>query len=110
VLSESLPQLLANNDNIRDLHNAMQSSDSEAAKRANFQRLFEAVIFLWVSGEINPPNVETWQEFCARVNRGLSEFLTKSRKGESSPSSPREARLAWPCSAPCIFRRQTRYK
>lgn len=82
VLSESLPQLLANNDNIRDLHNAMQSSDSEVAKRANFQRLFEAVIFLWVSGEINPPNVEPWQDFCVRVNRGLSEFLAKARKRE----------------------------
>lgn len=82
VLSESLPQLLANNDKIRNLHNAMQNSSSDAAKRADFQRLFEAVIFLWVSGEINPPNVETWQEFCARVNRGLSEFLAKSRKGE----------------------------
>jgi broad specificity phosphatase PhoE len=82
VLSGSLPQLLANNDKIRELHNAMQSSSDEASKRADFQRLFEAVIFLWVSGEINPPNVETWQEFCTRVNRGLSEFLAKSRKGE----------------------------
>ncbi len=82
VLSGSLPQLLANNDKIRNLHNAMQNSSSDAAKRADFQRLFEAVIFLWVSGEINPPNVETWQEFCARVNHGLSAFLAKSRKGE----------------------------
>ncbi len=82
VLSLSLPQLLANNDKIRDLHNAMQSSMGDAAKRANFQRLFEAVISLWVCGEIKPPNVESWQEFCARVNRGLSEFTAKSRKGE----------------------------
>lgn len=83
VLSASLPQLLANNDIIRNLHNALQSSRSDAAKHAHFQRLFETVILLWVRGEINPPNVETWREFSARVNRGLSEFLAKSRKGET---------------------------
>jgi broad specificity phosphatase PhoE len=82
VLSQSLPRLLANNDKIRELHNAMQSSSGDATKLANFQRLFEVVISMWVNGEIAPPNVESWQEFCARVNRGLSEFLAKSRKGE----------------------------
>lgn len=82
VLSQSLPQLLAKNDKIRELHNAMQNSATEATKRTNFQRLFEAVISLWVSGETTAPNVESWQEFCARVNRGLSAFLAKSLKGE----------------------------
>ena len=82
VLSESLPQLLANDARIRELYEAMQSSIDEATKRANFQRLFEAVISMWVSGEITPRHVEPWQEFCARVNRGLTEFLAQSRKGE----------------------------
>jgi broad specificity phosphatase PhoE len=84
VLSQCLPPLLGNNARIRELHNAVQSSGSEAAKRANFQRLFEAVISLWVGGEIALPNLESWQEFCARVNCGLSAFLAKSRKGEEA--------------------------
>ncbi len=82
VLSGSLPQLLANDAKIRELHEAMQSSRDEATKRMNFQRLFEAVISMWVGGEIAPRHVESWQEFCARVNRGLTEFLAQSRKGE----------------------------
>jgi broad specificity phosphatase PhoE len=81
VLSQSLPELLANNDRIRELHNTLQNSRAEA-KRAAFQRLFQAVISLWVSGEIVPRGVEPWQDFCARVNRGLSKFLEKARKGE----------------------------
>jgi len=44
--------------------------------------LFEAVIAMWVSGEIAPATRESWQDFCARVNRGLSAFLVKSGKGE----------------------------
>ena len=84
VLSQSLPQLLANNARVRELHEAMQCSSNDAAKRANFQRLFEAVISMWVNGEIAPPNAESWPEFCERVNRGLSAFLAKSQKGETA--------------------------
>jgi broad specificity phosphatase PhoE len=84
VLSQCLPPLLANNERIRELHNAIQGSRDDEAKHANFQRLFEAVISMWVSGEVVIPNVESWQEFCARVNCGLSAFLAKSRKGKKA--------------------------
>ena len=82
VLSESLPQLLAGNSRIRELHRALESAGDDVTKRANFQRLFEVVISMWVSGDITPPTAESWWHFCARVNRGLSAFLVKSRKGE----------------------------
>lgn len=83
VLSQSLPQLLAHNAKILELHDAMQNSGNETKKRANFQRLFEAVISMWVHGELAPENVETWQEFCARVNRGLTKFLSSGMRGEA---------------------------
>ena len=83
VLSESLPELLANNPKIRELHSALQCASDDVAKRASFQRLFEAVISMWVSGGIRPPTAESWRDFCARVNRALSAFLVKSCKGES---------------------------
>ena len=82
VLSQSLPQLLARNAKVHELHDAMQSSGTENEKRANFQRLFEAVISMWVDGEIAPQGVETWREFCARVHCGLAAFLGNGRKGE----------------------------
>ena len=84
VLSESLPQLRANNARIRELHYALQWSSDDATKRANFQRLFEAVISMWVNREVTPPNVESWPEFSTRVNRGISAFLAKSRKGQTA--------------------------
>lgn len=84
VLSQSLPELLAKNDRIRELHSALQNFEEEASKRANFQRLFQAVISMWVNREIAPPGVESWQDFCDRVNRGLSTFLGKAKKGEVS--------------------------
>jgi broad specificity phosphatase PhoE len=82
VLSQSLPQLLKHDARIRGLHDALQNSSTDTEKRANFQRLFEAVISMWAHGEIAPKNVETWQEFCARVDRGLTAALANGRKGE----------------------------
>ena len=82
VLSQSLPKLVANNGRIRELQGALHNSAEEASKRANFQRLFQAVVSLWVNGEIAPPGVEPWQDFCTRVNRGLSKFLGEARRGE----------------------------
>lgn len=82
VLAESLPQLCVHNKKVRDLHDAMQNSRNDIERRANFQRLFEAVISLWVEREIAVQNAESWEEFCARVNRGLAGLLATSNKGE----------------------------
>ena len=81
ILGGSLPQLLPRDNKIRDLHAALQRALDENEKRAAFQRLFEAILLLWVHEEITLPRVETWQEFCARVNGGLTSLLSGSRKG-----------------------------
>jgi broad specificity phosphatase PhoE len=82
VLQRSLPGLLESEPNIRDLHAAFQSSVGIAKKRAAFQKLFEAVIGQWVRGAIRVPGVETWLEFCSRVNSGLVKFLSAGGRGE----------------------------
>jgi len=82
VLERSLPGLLETDQTIRDLHAAFQSSSASAEKRPSFQKLFEAVIGKWVSAEICPPGVETWLEFCSRVNSGLKKFLRAGKSGE----------------------------
>ena len=82
VLESSLPRLLRENRHIQNLHAAFQSAADSVRRRATFQKLFEAVIGKWVQGEIVPAGGETWLEFCARVNSGLSEFLSAGRRGE----------------------------
>lgn len=82
VLAQCLPELLERDRKIREWHDAMQSSSNEAEKRANFQRVFETVISMWVNGNVSPQNVESWQEFCDRVNRGLQTFLASSGRGQ----------------------------
>jgi broad specificity phosphatase PhoE len=82
VLRRSLPALLESDQGIRDLHAAFQSATSNAAQRATFQKLFAAIIGNWVRGVVRLEGVETWPEFCARVNSGLVKFLASEKHGE----------------------------
>jgi broad specificity phosphatase PhoE len=82
VLAQSLPRLLEDSVRIRELHSACRTSASPGEQRGSFQKLFEAVIAEWVRGAIALPGVETWPEFCSRVNLGLSKFLARDSHGE----------------------------
>ncbi|HKV04846.1 MAG TPA: histidine phosphatase family protein [Candidatus Acidoferrales bacterium] len=82
VLKKSLPRLLESDYKIRELHGAFVASKDAGEQRRSFQKMFEAVIGQWVGGEISVPGVEPWQEFCARVNRGLSRIMSGAKRGE----------------------------
>jgi broad specificity phosphatase PhoE len=82
VLRKSIPELTRTDPRIGDLHAAFQRAVTSEEKRKTFQRMFETIVGRWVDGEIPLRDVESWPEFCARVNRGLSEFTSSSRRGE----------------------------
>jgi broad specificity phosphatase PhoE len=82
VLRGTLPALLEKDQKIRDLHAAFQAAADNTAQRITFQNLFSAVIGDWVRGAIHAEGVETWLEFCARVNSGLDKFLASKKRGE----------------------------
>ncbi len=75
VLRECLPQLLQVNAEIKELHCAYKDSSESGERRKTFQKLFEAVIAKWVGGEIVAPGIESWHEFCLRVERGLAQVV-----------------------------------
>jgi len=83
VLAQCLPQLCATDRRFREMNDVLQAT-SGAEKHANFQRLFQSVISLWVDEQILAPGVESWRDFSNRVQRGLSDFLAQSSKGEHS--------------------------
>jgi broad specificity phosphatase PhoE len=82
VLERSLPGLLETDQTIRGLHAAFQSSSGSTTRRSTFQKLFEAIINKWVRQDICPPGVETWTEFCSRVNSGLTKSFSAGSRGE----------------------------
>jgi broad specificity phosphatase PhoE len=80
VLEHGLPLLLESNSEVRGLHQAFQNS-SGTARLVNFEKMFEMLITKWVDGEIVLPMVESWPEFCARVDRGLSQCMSANGRG-----------------------------
>jgi len=74
ALRECLPQLLQVDAGINQLHRAYEDSES-GERRKTFQKLFEAVIAMWVAGETAAAGVEPWHEFCSRVERGLAQVV-----------------------------------
>lgn len=82
VLKLSLPRLIESSARIRGLHAAFESSNGSRERVKTFQKMFEAVIGMWVDGNINTDGVESWAEFSDRVNQGLTRFLSKGRHGE----------------------------
>jgi broad specificity phosphatase PhoE len=81
VLEQALPRLRENSSHVRALHRAFQESGSSGEKLKSFQRMYEAVISMWVSGELPAMDVESWAEFCARVRRGISQVSTAAGPG-----------------------------
>ena len=82
VLQRSLPHLFGSSDKIRELHRAFEKSNGSRERFKTFQKMFEAVISMWVDGKISPDGVESWAEFSSRVNQGLTHILSTSRHGE----------------------------
>jgi broad specificity phosphatase PhoE len=81
VLKHGLPRLVESNDEVRKLQQAFQNS-SGSDRLANFERMFEMLITKWVDGELVLPAVESWPEFCARADRGLSKCIDAHGRGQ----------------------------
>jgi len=84
VLRRALPGLLEKSQRARELYRPLEEGSSSNDRSKNFQRLFEWVITKWVGGELAVPGVETWPEFCARVNRGISHFVSQCGHGATA--------------------------
>lgn len=82
VLRTSIPELLQKDVGIRDLHARFRNADTPEEKRKSFQRMFEIVVGKWVDGALPLQDVESWPQFCSRVNRGLSKLTSSSTRGE----------------------------
>ena len=84
VLKLGLPQLLETSEEVRDLHWAFERAEEPDERKRSFQQMFEAVIGMWVSGELVVDDVESWPAFCARVDRGIAAIVNEEMaRGDS---------------------------
>jgi len=79
LFREHLPDLFARHAHLAALGDAMLAADGDAGRAAGLARLFEAVLQLWVRGEVSAPGVESWAEFRARVRHALAALRADAR-------------------------------
>jgi broad specificity phosphatase PhoE len=79
LFREHLPDLFANHAHLAALGDAMLAADGDQSRAREFARLFEAVLQLWLRGEVSAPGVESWLEFRARVRHALSLVRAEAR-------------------------------
>ena len=84
VMQACLPQLLPHNAETNALHRAYKAASEPTEQRKTFQRLFETVITKWVAGEVAADGVQSWDEFCARVERGVMLIVRKTPSAASA--------------------------
>ena len=82
VMKRGLPRLLEVDPRVRELHDAFLCPAQPDEQRTRFQRLFEVVVAEWAHGTLRVNGVETWLEFCSRVNAGFDQILSAGNRGE----------------------------
>jgi broad specificity phosphatase PhoE len=80
VYRAGLPSLLEESEEARRFHHALEQSADASERRKFFQKLFEQLIVKWVSGDLVVDGVESWQQFCARVDRALARIAVEGRR------------------------------
>jgi broad specificity phosphatase PhoE len=81
LLRKKLPLLVTEHESLRALVANLSATENRSQALRGFQRVFEAVMGMWIRGEIDAPEIESWQAFCARVASGLGNLREGDQKG-----------------------------
>jgi len=81
VMRSFLPGMMEKHEDIRELEAQFRgAADKNSAARV-YDRLFQKITRMWVAGDLDAPDIEPWQKFCERVDRGVGkmrEFAAKN--------------------------------
>lgn len=72
VMRAFLPGLIDKHEDIRILEAAFRTAGEHTVAARAFEKMFQRVTRMWVAGELESPEIETWQAFCVRVERGIA--------------------------------------
>ena len=72
VMRAFLPALIEKHEDMRQLNTEFRTAGDRTVAARAFEKVFQRVTRLWVAGELESPDVETWQSFSDRVERGIN--------------------------------------
>lgn len=81
VLDLGLTKLRKLDDQVGALWLASKSSVDPKERERKRNQMFEIILHLWAHEKVQLDGVEPWRDFCARVNRGISEIVADGGAG-----------------------------
>lgn len=81
LLRTTLPKLIEEHASLRALMSDLSETSEKDQAMRGFQRVFEAVMHLWIDEKIDAPHVESWRAFCARVAAGIGDLRALGERG-----------------------------
>ncbi len=79
LFKEQLPELFTRHAHLQSLGDALLMADGDEGRAQSLARLFEAVLMLWVRGEVTGDGVESWLDFQRRIRKTLSAVRDGAR-------------------------------
>jgi len=80
VMRTFLPGLMETHEDIRALEAEFRQQPDQNAAFRTYDRLFQRVTRLWVDEKLQAPGIESWKDFCARVDSALSRIRSAATK------------------------------
>jgi broad specificity phosphatase PhoE len=71
IVRTFLPALLETHEDIRALEAEYRRTEEQNAAFKIYDKLFARISRMWVDGELDSPELESWKNFCARIDRGI---------------------------------------
>jgi len=71
IVRTFLPGLLETHEDIRALEAEFRRTEEQNAAFKIYDKLFARISRMWVDGELDSPELESWKNFCARIDRGI---------------------------------------
>ena len=81
ILNQGLAQLRKVDDRVGELWLASKSCADPREKEKKWNQMFELILHLWAHEKVQLDGVEPWRDFCARVDRGISEIVADGGAG-----------------------------
>ena len=69
-----LPGLMEKHEDIRELEAESRAAGDRNTAARVYDRLYQRITRMWVAGELDSPEVESWVHFCERVDRGIAHI------------------------------------
>jgi broad specificity phosphatase PhoE len=80
VMRTFLPDLMEQHEDIRAMEAQFREAGDRSVAARVYDKLFQRITRMWVAGELDSPDVESWQSFCSRVDRGILRVQESASK------------------------------